>query len=326
MKKLISTVALAAISTTAYANVLMPEISRDGKTRNTSVLAVSQEKRSFIAGQYISQSLETDTTPSFDLDITVPSLFGAFSNESFSFEGSYQKSETESIGSDQELARVDLLAGIRAGGSLTLGLGLSVNELSDTLDDTIIEAGGTIVVNGTTLGASLAHHTLNDFLVEGDYTVLTMGFGKQDKSLSWETGIQYTTKGNDAVNTDSRLGVFANGTTIVNSIELDGKFSFEYGDYVQNGGSDNDYSSLSLEMDAEFLMGETFYITPGLEYMSITLPDAFDADTSVFVAKTDFGYRANKLDATFGLSYSTGELQSIDVDGLGFKLNVGYNF
>ncbi|WP_412469946.1 MULTISPECIES: hypothetical protein [unclassified Halobacteriovorax] len=326
MKKFISAVALAALSTSAYANVLMPEISRDGKTKNTSVLAVSQDKRSYIAGQYTSQALETDTTPSIDLDITVTNLFGAVSTDTFSFEGSYAKNKMEAMGSEQDLAELNLLMGFRTGGNLTLGLGLSVDELSDTIDDTIIEAGGTIVVNGTTLGASLAHHMVDAVLTEGDYTVLTLAFGKQDKSVSWETGIQYTTKGNDAVLTDTRLGVFANGTMIVNNVELDGSLTYEYGDYLQNRATDNDYSQLEISLDAEFLVGPTFYITPGIYHLSTTLPKAADSDTSILGVKSDFGYRANGLDTTFGLSYSTGELEGIDADGLGFNLNVGYKF
>ncbi|MGI4993968.1 hypothetical protein ACRXCV_15115 [Halobacteriovorax sp. GFR7] len=326
MKKFISAVALTALSTSAYANVLMPEISRDGKTRNTSVLAVSQEKRSFIAGQYISQSLETDTTPSIDVDITNLNLFGAASTDTFSFEGSFDKNKMEAMGSEQDLAELNLLMGFRAGGNLTLGLGLTVDELTETVDDTVIEAGGTIVVNGTTLGASLAHHMVDTPTTEGDYTVLTLAFGKQDKGVSWETGIQYTTKGNDAVLADTRLGVFANGTMIVNDVELDGSLSYEYGDYLQNRATDNDYSQLEISLDAEFLVGPTFYITPGVEFMGTTLPKAADADTSILGVKSDFGYRANGLDTTFGLSYSTGELEGVDVDGLGFNLNVGYSF
>lgn len=326
MKKLISAVALAALSTSAYANVLMPEISRDGKTKNTSVLAVSQEKRSYIAGQYISQALETDTTPSVDLDITFTNLFGAVSTDTFSFEGSYAKNKMEAMGAEEDLAELNILMGFRTGGNLTLGLGLTLDELSDTIDDTVLEAGGTIVVNGTTLGASLAHHMIDTPTTEGDYTVLTLAFGKQDKSVSWETGIQYISKGNDAVLADTRLGVFANGTMIVNDVELDGSLTYEYGDYLQNRSTDNDYSELEISLDAEFLVGPTFYITPGVYLLNTTLPKAADSDSSILSVKSDFGYRADGLDTTFGLSYSTGEIEGIDADGVGFNLNVGYNF
>ncbi|MFG1521170.1 hypothetical protein [Halobacteriovorax sp. ZH1_bin.1] len=326
MKKLISTVALAAISTTAYANVLMPEISRDGKTRNTSVLAVSQEKRSFIASNYLSQSLETDTVPAVDVDLSQLNMFGAFSANNFSFEGSYQKQDIEIGAADADVKRLDALFGFRVNKSLTLGLGLTENELSTALDDTIIEAGGTLVVNGTTLGASLAHHMLDSGTAEGDYTVLTMAFGKQVKDLSWETGIQYSTKGNDSYTADSRLGVFGNVTKISGNLELDARFKYEYGDYLQSNISDNDYSSLEMSVDAEFLVTPVFYVTPGLEYTMTSLPDYIDADTGILTAKVDLGYRANNLDGTFGLNYATGELEGIDLDGIGFNLNVGYNF
>lgn len=325
MKRVFKIAAIAALSVSAYSNTLMPEISRDGKSRNTSVLAVSQQKRSFIAGEYTTLTLETDTTPSVDVEYTIPSLAGGFATDKFTFEGYYQNLNLEIGSAEGDISQLSLLTGFRASETLTLGLGLSVNELSASIDDTILEFGGTLLVNGTTLGASVARHTVDNILDDGSYNVLTLGFGNQEKDLSWETGITYTSSGDGIYNGGSRLGVFAAATQVVNGVELDTSFDIVYGDYLDNNSDDNDYTSIMFDFDAEFLVGEGFYITPGLEYTKVDTP-VDSANSSLLALTGDFGYRANKLDATFGLSYGTGDLEGIDVDGLGFKVNVGYAF
>lgn len=325
MKRVFKLAAIAALSLSSYANVLMPEISRDGKTRNTSVMAVSQETRNFVVGDYTMQMLETDTTPSVDVDITMPNLAGGFSSDKFSAEVSYQNMNVEIDSAEGDLSRLDLLMGIRATNKLTLGFGITSNELTAAIDDTVLQFGGTTVVNDTTLGATLEHHMIEAGLAEGDYNVLTLAFGEQNQGVSWETGITYTTTGSGDYNGGSRLGVFAGGTKVVNDVELDANLDFVFGDYLDSDADDNDYTSITFGVDAEFLVGKMYYITPGVEYVMVDTP-VDSSNSSLATLSGDFGYRANKLDATFGLSYTTGDLEEVDLDGFGINFNVGYVF
>ncbi|AYF45612.1 hypothetical protein BALOs_2618 [Halobacteriovorax sp. BALOs_7] len=325
MKKFFKLAAIAALSLSAYANILMPEISRDGKTRNESLMAVSQSSRNFIAGQLSTVNLEDDFNN--EIDITTTSVYGGFSAESFTMEIGYDNANWDVGSADEDFKDISILAGFKVNERLTLGVGLETSELLNGVDDTGISFGGTLLVEGTVLGGTIARHTYELGSAEGDFILLTGAFGSATKDMSWETGITYQMEGSGDLNTGARLGIFGNATKISGAWEFDGSFNYTFGDYLDEATGDNDYSSIEIEFDAEYLLNKEFYITPGVNYTSVDYPDS-DDDTELVSLNGFVGFRNSQgLDATFGLEYVlSGDIGGDDVDGLGWGINVGYVF
>ncbi|MFG1493525.1 hypothetical protein ABMA75_08175 [Halobacteriovorax sp. ZH4_bin.1] len=319
-------ITLSLISASVSANFILPEISRDGKSLNTSVISVSQEKRNFTAIKYEYLSVESDATPAVEIKQSSPGVWGGFSTNGFSGQLNLDIPTYNMEGAKNHATNFSFLGGYQVNKNLTLGLGYTKSELDISTDESVIAAGGSLKVNDKVLGGSIEYVENKTSATKGGFFILSAGFGQQDAKNSVEAGVQLMTEGSDDLTTGKRFTLFSGMTKVVNGIEIDGSFTYEFGNYLKdedNSSDGNNFNALSFEFDAEFLVGSNFYITPGINYSAENAPGV-SSDTSDVRLKTDFGYRTKRLDATIGVSYVfVGEENDIDYDGLGWSLNIG---
>lgn len=330
MKKMTGVIALAVLSSAAFANTIVPETSRDGKTKNDSAIATTQQMRTFVAGEYMSGTYEQDG--SAEEDYSNMNLFGGWSNKMVTVEadlntGDYNDTDMDSYG---------VAAGYRINKQFALGLGYTMTSMDDANDTegSKIEIAGSYNMGDLVLGASFAINSEeNNAGKDGSYNTLTLGVGSNANNMSWEAGLTYDLEADepaDGMDRGSRIGLFAGMTKVVNNIELDADLSYTTGDVAATTAGD--YTELDLRFDAEILVGKMFYVTPGISYMTGESNSTVGAgDMTDLALSADFGYRANKIDATFGIDYTvSGEVESggttTDYDNMAWKVNVAYLF
>ncbi|EPZ52316.1 hypothetical protein M902_1928 [Bacteriovorax sp. BAL6_X] len=320
-------ITLSLISASVSANFILPEISRDGKSLNTSVISVSQEKRNFTAIKYEFLSVKSDATPAVEIKQSSPGILGGFSTNSFSGQFNMDIPTYDVEGVKNHATNFSFLGGYQVNNKLTLGIGYTKSELDISTDENVIAAGGSLKVKDKVLGGSVEYVENKTSNTKGGFFVLSAGFGQQDAKNSVEAGVQLMTEGSGDLTVGKRFALFSSMTKVVNGIEIDGSFTYEFGNYLNvndNALDGNNYNALFFEFDAEFLVGSNFYITPGINYSAENAP-GISNDTSNVSLKSDFGYRTKRLDATIGASYVfIGEENDIDYDGLGWSLNIGY--
>lgn len=329
LKRLFVLSAISVFTSSTFANFFLPEMSRDGKTLNTSVLAVSGEARNFAGATYDLSALKQDDNSSIEYDISTPGAYGAFSTNGFSAQLETKFSQTE-ISNNKSSAHVaSLLTGYRVNKMMTLGLGYTQDEFDAGVDAQKLEAGGTLTFDGVLFGGSVAYREVDDKTLEGGYFILTAGMGQREKNDVVEAGVQLMTEGSDDLTRGKRFSVFSNMTKLVGSVEIDGSFKFGFGNYYKDDGGTtdgNNFTSLEFDIDGEFLILNNFYVTPGLSYASSNAPGVSE-DTSLVKLGSDFGFRNAKLDATLAADYIfISEKNEVDYDGLGFGLNIAYLF
>ncbi|MGI4993971.1 hypothetical protein ACRXCV_15130 [Halobacteriovorax sp. GFR7] len=311
-------IAMAVLSSAAFANTIVPETSRDGKTKNASVIATTGEMRTFVAGEYNSTDLETDTTPANKDEVTNMNLYGAWSNKMFSVEADLNMADDN----DTDVNTYGVQAAYRINKQFGLGLGYTMEDTDPNSEDSTIEIAGSYNMNDLVIGASFAIVSEDNGTTDGSHNRLTLGVGSNANNMSWEAGLVFDLEEkDDDITSASRTKLFAGATKVINNIEFDGDITYTTGDNTVAGG---DYTKYTIDFDAEFLVGKMFYITPGLAYSN---EDADGAETTKFDLSADFGYRANKIDATFGIDYTVaGESSNVDFDGMAWKVNVAYLF
>lgn len=322
MKKMTGIIAMAVLSSAAFANTIVPEISRDGKTKNGSAIAVTQEMRTFVAGEYNMNTREADTTGSVEAETTNMNVYGGWANKMFTVEADLNLGNVEQGASDVDSTTYGVQAGYRINKAFALGLGYTMEDTDPNSEDSTIEIAGSYNMNDLVIGASFAIVSEDNGTTDGSHNRLTLGVGSNANNMSWEAGLVFDLEEkDDDVTSASRTTLFAGATKIVNNIELDGDLSFVTGDNTVAGG---DYTAYGFNFDAEFLVGKMFYITPGLAYMN---EDADGTESSQLDFSADFGYRANKIDATFGIDYALmAEEADVDQDDMTIKVNVAYLF
>ncbi|MFG1521167.1 porin [Halobacteriovorax sp. ZH1_bin.1] len=312
-------IAMAVLSSAAFANTIVPETSRDGKTKNASVIATTGEMRTFVAGEYNSKTTEADTAGAQEVDTTNMNVYGAWSNKMISVEADINMGEDADTDNDS----YGVQAAYRINKQFALGLGYTMMSQDTTpeTDMSVLEIAGSYNMNDLVIGASFAINSYEQGTTDGSYNTLTVGVGSNANNMSWEAGLTYDMEEDTDLDVGSKIGLFAGMTKVVNNIELDGDLSYKTGDVTSAGG---DYTALGFNFDAEFLVGKMFYITPGLNYSSV---DVAGTETNQLDLSADFGYRANKIDATFGIDYAVmAESNDVDFDSMAWKVNVAYNF
>ncbi|RZF22677.1 hypothetical protein DAY19_02585 [Halobacteriovorax vibrionivorans] len=273
--------------TSAFANTIVPEISRDGKTLNRSALAVAFEKRNYVGGEIHDGDYQGENIQ----------LFGGAFVDQFSFQAD--------VDFDDDLLdddRYDVKAGYRFASNMALALGVAA---TDFVDDPSIEVGLSTISNNLIIAGSFTANIRDN--ADDNYT-LTAGLGQDEKSLSWEAGIRYDLNDND----DDLLGLFAGATRVVNNVELDGDIEFKTRD---------EFTEIDLNLDAEFLVHKEFYVTPGVFF---NYREVGNNDDDYLGVSGDFGYRANQVDATAGLDYVISDNDRRD--GIQWKINAAYFF
>lgn len=320
MKKMTGIIAMAVLSSAAFANTIVPETSRDGKTKNASVIATTGEMRTFVAGEYNSATTESDAPGSQEVDTTNMNVYGAWSNKMISVEADINMGEDADTDNDS----YGVQAAYRINKQFALGLGYTMmgQDTTPETDMSKLEIAGSYNMNDLVIGASFAINSYEQGTTDGSYNTLTVGVGSNANNMSWEAGLTYTMEEDEDLDVGSKFELFAGMTKVVNNIELDGDLSYETGDASATAGGD--YTNLELNFDAEFLVGKMFYITPGLNYTS---EDDDGSETTKLDLSADFGYRANKIDATLGVDYALmAEENDVDFDSMAWKVNVAYNF
>ncbi len=287
MKILMNSIILAVLSTTAFANTIVPETSRDGKTLNRSALSVANQKRNFVGGELHDGDYRGENIQ----------LFGGAFKDKLSLEAD--------VDFDDDLFDndyYDVKLGYRMSEKMALALGLSAN---DFVDDPSVEVGLVTNMGELTLGGSVTANFRDN---ADDNFRLTFGLGQSTKELSWEAGIFYDLNDNE----DDLITVFAGATKVVNNIELDGDIEF---------GTRNNYTTIAVNFDAELLVEKQFYVTPGVFF---DYQDIGNNDNDYLGVSGDFGYRANQIDATIGLDYIISDNDRRD--GIQWKINAAYFF
>lgn len=314
MKKMTGIIAMAVLSSAAFANTIVPETSRDGKTKNASAIAVTTEHRTFVAGEYNSATVELDGGA--ETDTTNMNVYGGWANKMFTIEADLNMEDED----DAESTEYGVQAAYRINKQFALGLGFSMTDNDDTdVTGQDIEIAGSYAMNDLLIGAS---YTIQDENTDADGSngLITLGVGSNANNMSWEAGLKFRMDDEDS-GVGSRTELFAGATKVINNIEFDGDLSFETGDNNFAGG---DYSAYAVNFDAEFIVAEKFYVTPGFMY---SFEDEDGSETTMLNLSGDFGYRANKIDATVGLDYGLmGESNDTDFDYMAWKVNVAYLF
>lgn len=321
MKKLYVAATLACLSTTAFANTIVPEISRDGKTKNNSVIAVTNQMRTFVAGEYDSGTRENDAT-SNEIDYSNLNFYGGWANKMLTLEADVNMGEYD----DNDVNMYDFQFGYRINEQFALGLGYGVVDTDPDNEDTDLEIAASYNMKGLIIGASFAIVSEDNGTIDGSHNEITLGVGSNSDNMSWEAGLVFMLEEDgDDITSPSRTQLFAGATKIMNNMELDGDISYTMGDASVAGG---DFSGIDINFDVEIMVGKMFYITPGLIYETT---DNDTTETTEFALSADFGYRANKIDATFGIDYYiTDESETAGVtteyDNMEWAINVAYLF
>ncbi|EPZ51930.1 hypothetical protein M902_1927 [Bacteriovorax sp. BAL6_X] len=321
MNKTFMAATLVGLTTSAvFANTIVPEISRDGKTKNDSTIAVTQQMRSFIAAEYNSTTFEPDAGG--EIDTTNFDIFGGWSNKMLSIEADLDFGNVDTGAADTDFTTYDIKAGFRLNKEFALGLGYQMIDTDPNNEVSTIEIAASYNMNNFIIGASFSIVDEDTGSADGSHSRIIFGVGSNETAMSWEAGLQFDLEEkDDAVTSPSRTKLFAGTTMIIGEMEIDGDIDYTTGDFTVAGG---DFSELHLNIDAEFMVGGMFYITPGIEY---TTTDNNGTDTDQLDLSADFGYRANMIDATFGIDYALmGEVGIADYDEMAWKINVAYLF
>ncbi|MFG1484703.1 hypothetical protein [Halobacteriovorax sp. RZ-2] len=328
MKKQIFALSLL-LSSTAFANRVMPEISKDGKTRHSSSMAVANDRRQFFNTQFEGGSAEIqdiDTLDSSDFDIN-----GAFGNRVFSAEFSYNDNvgfaQTRPIitevGHNREAV---LLMGFRPVDLVSFGFGyrnIERDMQNKNINTFEVEASTMFNINRVSFGGAYKYVKPNSQR-HGYYADLTLAGGYLDEVLSAEAGLSVKTKSQE-LNRGTRKEFFIGGTRKYSNLEFDTDFEYESGD---NGYETGDYKRMKFNFDLEVLYTKYLYVTPGIEYRNLEINNS---SSEQIYTSVDFGYREAGMDITLAFDYlADGNLeianQDIKLDQYRVTLGMGYQF
>lgn len=328
MKRHILTISLL-LSSSVFANRVMPEISKDGKTKHRSSMAVANDRRQFFNTQFEGGAAEiedVDTLNSSDFDIN-----GVFGSRTFSAEFSYDDNvgfadtvpvQTE-VGHNRQAS---LLLGFRPVDLVSFGLGYRNIERdigNANINTFEIEAATMFNIDRVSFGGAYKYVKPNS-KNHGYYADLTIAGGYLDEILSAEAGVSIKTKSSE-LNRGTRKEYFLGATRRYHNLEFDGDLEIETGDSYYESG---DYDRLKLKFDLEILYTQFLYVTPGFDYRTL---EVNNSKSEQIYTSLDFGYREDGMDVTLGLDYlADGSLevasQDLKVDQYRITLGMGYEF
>ncbi|WP_412469945.1 MULTISPECIES: hypothetical protein [unclassified Halobacteriovorax] len=291
MKKTLSTILLSTLTLSAAANTIVPETSRDGKTLNNSAIAVSTQQRKF-AGAMIEDTEETSGL----------AAFGAYSYKNYSAEGVLDFGDGYNS--------INAKGGMKLSNDLAIGLGIDFNSFDSDAKDMAVELAASTKWNDFIVGGSVTYNSQDLVIVDGSFLSLTAGLGQVNKKMTWEAGMTYSLSSDD-LGRDDTLNLFGGLTMIVDKVEYDADISVSSTDGL-NIFSDN---IISLTGDAEILVKDRYYVTPGVMWDIVDYDFEFDN----LAVSGDFGYRKDKIDATVGVDFFLG-------GDLNLKVNAVYFF
>ncbi|WP_419168114.1 hypothetical protein [Halobacteriovorax sp.] len=329
-KKILSFLVLTQLS--VFANRVMPEVSKDMKTRNSSSMAVANERRSYLDVATFGYDAEIEGVD--DLDSSDFDINGAFANRWLSVEFGYSENasfgETEPILTEVGYRReATLLLGFRPIDMFSFGLGYRNLENDSNLGNKKnfnryeVEASTTFNYERIVFGGAYKYVKPRSDQ-HGYYSDITFGTGYLDEVLSFEAGISFKTKSLELSRGD-RMEFFIGGTRRFHNMEFDTDLEYEYGD---GGYESGDYNRYDFSFDFEYLITKFIYLTPGFRLQKIELNNS---EVSSQLLSFDFGYREDGLEVTFGFEkLISGDIiisgNSNDIDLFKFTVDAGYSF
>ena len=180
MKKITGVIALAVLSSAAFANTIVPDHSRDGKSKSHSAIAISQEMRTFVAGEY-NTNTEEEEGSTVDIDTTNMNVYGGWSNKQFTVEADINMGNEEEGTSEVDTDTYSVVGGYRLNNKVTLGLGYTMSseqeDGQDDFDRSLIEIAGAYDLGKMILGASIGLNSVEEGTIDDSYTTLTVGVG-----------------------------------------------------------------------------------------------------------------------------------------------------
>ena len=363
MKRII-TGALALSMGSALAGNVMPEMTRDGKTKNDNLgLAWSKRKAAVISYDTLTTDNESTvsgtTTTTGENKTTNVNPYVFFNHGAISTEFSYGMNKTEftaknnGTNNDDDTNTIDLDVAYRISDmfAATVGYGSSKNEDTDagsattelnTRDVTLgfsynhgngMIAGLSYSLSNTETGTS----TMRDV----DYSVISLGAGYQNWNGKDGYSVEafYQTRGKEEGDVISggkaSVGDMTNlelqATYAMSAWEIDfnlGKSSTETFDGT------TEVKATSYGLDFEYGITSEIYVTPGYAVTKTeteTTGATFTPETTVNTISLEAGYRTAMFDANIDLAKITNENKSAsttttDNDGTRIAVNFGYFF
>lgn len=363
MKRII-TGALALSMGSALAGNVMPEMTRDGKTKNDN-LGVAWSMRKAAVISYDTLTTDNETTTSGTTTTTGenkttglnPYLF--FNHGAISAELSYDMDKVEftanagGTNNDDDTNTIDLDAAYRINNMFAATLGYKSAKNEDTDAGSATDETNTSDLtfgfsynhgNGLIAGVSYSlssTETGTTTLRDVDYNVISLGAGYQNWNNKDGYSVEafYQTRGKEegdlVSGSRNSVGDWTNlelqGTYAMGSWELDatfGKSSTE----TFNGLTE--VKATTFGFDFEYMINANIYVTPGYATVKTeteTTGQTFTPETTVSTISLEAGYRTSMWDATLDLASIKNEnisssTTTTDNDGMRIGVNFGYFF
>lgn len=363
MKRII-TGALALSMGSALAGNVMPEMSRDGKTKNDNLgVAWSMRKAAVISYDTITTDNESTTsgttTTTGENKTTNLNPYVFFNHGAISTEFSYNMNKTEftakagGTNNDDDTNTMDLDVAYRINNmfAATLGYGSSKNEDTDagsptdetnTRDITL----GFSYNHGNGLIAGLSYSLSNTetgttTMRDVDYNVLSLGVGYQNWNNKDGYSVEafYQTRGKEQGDlvSGSRNSVGDHTNLELQALYAMGSWEvdFNFGkSSTENYAGTTEAKTTSFGLDFEYMINANIYVTPGYASTKTeteTTGNTFVPENTVNTISLEAGYRTSQWDANLDLAKVTDEnvtssTNTVDNDGMRIGVNFGYFF
>jgi hypothetical protein len=359
LKKILTSAAAVALTTTAFAGNIMPEMTRQGLNDSDNGLGLAWSKRNTAGLKFSSDSYDTEqTAKTGEVETTAMTPFVFFNHDMISVEFDYNDGEVETTpvtgtATKTESTAYDLKSAYRINNmfAATLGYNSTEGKTSTTTTTTSNIELGFSYNHGNGMIAGLGY-TLSNAEVEAssitrdvDFNKLTLGVGYQN----WNNRDGYSVEVSYDMQSDEKgdvvSGSFASvkkvsnlvfqGTYAMAELQVDGSLTLGTDEGTQTGDlSENKRTVLDLAAEYEFT--SNIYGFTGFNMNNEEWTDQDPGVTSVEEEKLNTiklgaGYRTAMFDASLELNKVSGEdtttgSTATDKDGMGWAVAFAYNF
>lgn len=341
MKKIIAG-ALALSMGSALAGNVMPEMTRDGKTKNDN-LGVAWSKRNAAVLSYdtLTQDREVSGTETAEVKTTNlnPYVFGT--HGAFSAELSYNINKVENTpktgtSTETDTNSLDLDAAYRINDmfAVTFGYGTEKEESTGSEETEKDMVFGFSYNHGNGLIAGVSYSLSNQEDVSGstttevDYSVISLGVGYQNwnnkDGYTVEAFYQTRGKEKDTQSVGDMTNLELHGTYAMGAWELDGVFGTMK---EENYAGTTETTTTTFGLDFEYMINANIYVTPQFaQAKAETETGSTTSETKVTTFGSEFGYRTAMWDANLELAQVKSETDSSNTEDSGLKLGVNFGY